>query len=81
MGRAIDLTGRTFGRLTVKCRSRRRHHDVSQLYYDCDCSCGKTAQHIRGDLLRNGDTRSCGCLRVDTNREMLEAKKALAGGA
>ncbi|SDX94318.1 hypothetical protein [Thermoactinomyces sp. DSM 45892] len=59
-----DLTGKVFGRLTViedagvKNRSR---------YWHCKCTCGNT-KAIRGSSLANGETRSCGCLQVESVR-------------
>lgn len=32
--------------------------------YLCKCDCGKITQ-VRGDSLQKGDTKSCGCLRVE----------------
>lgn len=62
MGRkAIDLTGLVFGRTTgvslaePKGRNRR---------WNCKCSCGTAHVARAGDLLR-GDTKSCGCLRIE----------------
>lgn len=55
-----DLTGQTFGRLTVievgplHQKSRRR-----QWY--CKCSCGNTVLISSGHCLTGGNSRSCGC--------------------
>lgn len=66
---AIDLTGQRFGRLLVlsvagheitPCRHGRR----GQLRWSCVCDCGRDATVV-GLRLRNGRTRSCGCLKVD----------------
>ena len=54
-----DLTGKLFGRLTVLKYyglNSRKHHS-----WVCRCECGSTAI-VSGDALRNGSTRSCGCL-------------------
>jgi hypothetical protein len=55
----IDLTGRTFGRLTVTQRagSNKWH----QATWECLCDCGKTAV-VSGYNLTRGLTMSCGCL-------------------
>lgn len=61
--------GDTFGRLTVLRLADRRLH--SYRMYHCRCECGGMAT-VRADVLKNGGTRSCGCLR----REMGYAKAA-----
>lgn len=53
----VDLTGKTFGRLTVIKRAENRGKTV---YWLCKCECGNTKE-IMGKSLKNGDTRSCGC--------------------
>lgn len=65
---AHALTGKVFGRLTVL---RRGKSDVKHLWLVCRCSCPKkTVKEVRGDSLRNGAIRSCGCL----HREMMQAR-------
>lgn len=58
MGRKLnDLTGRTFGTLTVLCRA-----SGPSTPWLCHCSaCGKEKAILSGNLLR--DDKSCGCLR------------------
>lgn len=59
---AADLTGLTFGRLTVislKSHPPRRHKR-----WNCLCECGETTVVHHG-ALTSGHTRSCGCLRVE----------------
>lgn len=58
MPATIDLTGQTFGRLTVAemVPSYRRG-----TYFRCCCICGME-KTVRGDHLRYGAIRSCGCL-------------------
>lgn len=61
MSKLIDLTGRRFGKLTVKMKSDRtdsRH----RTYWLCECDCG-TERIILGSSLRSGNTKSCGCSR------------------
>jgi hypothetical protein len=58
-----DLTGRTFGRLTVTGEWERRKGST---YWKARCSCeAKTEKWVRAATLVNGATRSCGCLRVE----------------
>lgn len=52
-----DLTGQTFGRLTVHLRSARR----PGVFWRCACSCGRKFT-VRASGLSSGDTQSCGCL-------------------
>ena len=65
MPKKIDLTGQPFGRLIV-IREYGRDKNGAVLWL-CRClgkngdDCGKEVV-VRGDSLRNGNTRSCGCL-------------------
>jgi hypothetical protein len=62
--------GQRFERLTVVKRSEPRPGiDGPYIYYDCVCICGNAVPHCRSDTLRNGHTRSCGCLRRDLTIE------------
>ena len=59
MGRkAIDLTGQTFGRLTVIGRSESENKKTA--LWLCKCDCGNVTK-VRTDHLRKGQTKSCGC--------------------
>jgi hypothetical protein len=58
MARAIDLTGQTFGRLTVRERAGSDEKNGGAMWL-CDCSCGGVAK-IWGSELRTS-RRSCGC--------------------
>lgn len=59
----IDLTGRTFGKLTVIRREgTRKRRQGTQPTWLCNCECGKTAV-VGGVELRHGLTKSCGCLQ------------------
>ena len=59
--RLIDLTGKRFGRLTVKGRNPKNTR-FKHPRWDCICDCGNVAV-IQGEKLRNGETKSCGCLQ------------------
>lgn len=66
MGRFEDLTGRRFGRLTVLSRgddyvSPKGYRNTT---WNCLCDCGNHV-NVRGCNIRNGVSRSCGCIRVD----------------
>lgn len=64
MGKAIDLTGQRFGRLTVI--ERAENDKYGRLTWKCECDCGKN-KIVNGQSLIRGKTKSCGCLRRDTH--------------
>jgi len=55
-----DITGQTFGRLTVTSLSEKRD-DSGGAIWNCRCECGNTKQ-VRGNSLKRGLVKSCGCL-------------------
>lgn len=59
----VDLTGQKFGRLTVVERIENRGHYV---WWKCLCDCGNFKDVSSGNL-RNGTTKSCGCLKEEGN--------------
>lgn len=61
----IDITGNTYGRLTVLKESLPRAKPPKWV---CQCSCGNTKVVI-GASLKNGSTKSCGCLHIETNKK------------
>lgn len=56
----LDITGQHFGRLLVLHATEQRKR--KQVVWQCVCDCGNTTG-VCGTELRNGDTRSCGCLQ------------------
>jgi hypothetical protein len=61
MGRnTIDLTGKRFGRWTVLERAPSSN---GESMWRCVCDCGTERAAVKGDALRGGATRSCGCMR------------------
>lgn len=56
----IDITGQKFGRLTVMVYTH--SNKDKKACFDCQCECGNIA-NVSGKSLRNGNTKSCGCLR------------------
>lgn len=72
MPRVIDLTGQTFGRLTVLNRSEKKDGE-REAYWDCICECGKRIR-TRGTMLRAGRAQSCGCLAAEkvSERQLID---------
>ena len=71
MSRLVDLTGQAFGKLTVLARADDYVSPSGRKFaqWQCKCECGKEIIVI-GLNLKNGKTKSCGCLRpkADANR-------------
>lgn len=63
----LKLSGQKFGRLLVVCDSGERYK--RNVIWICTCICGKKVKVI-GDCLVRGVVLSCGCLRVDRNKEL-----------
>lgn len=72
MSRLIDLTGQTFGRLTVLRKDDNRKTNCGS-YWICKCSCGKE-KSIRSSSLRRGEIQSCGCYRMEQVMKTKEEK-------
>ncbi len=58
--RFVDLTGKTFGRLTVISEAEKRNRYVRWL---CRCRCGKETT-VDAQRLTGGHTKSCGCFKM-----------------
>jgi len=64
MGKLIDLTGRRFGRLVVIRRGNKPENVKNRdIYWLCQCDCGNEIV-TSGASLKNGKTKSCGCLKI-----------------
>lgn len=59
MGKFIDLTGKKFNKLLVI--SRHGKDSFGNISWLCKCDCGNE-KIITGAYLKNGDTKSCGCI-------------------
>lgn len=57
--RRKDMTGQRFGKLVAIRDVEERKHGA--IVWECKCDCGNTTMVV-GTNLRNGKTRSCGCL-------------------
>lgn len=57
----MKIIGQKFGRLTVikECKERDKY---KKRIYECQCDCGNIT-YVTGCNLRNGNTKSCGCLK------------------
>lgn len=56
----IDMVGKKFGLLTVVSESTRTKS--GDILWICKCDCGNITSPIVGSNLRNGHTKSCGCI-------------------
>ena len=63
--RIIDETGKKYGRWTVIERGFDDRHGA---FWLCKCECGEE-RIVLGTSLRNGESRSCGCLSADMASE------------
>ena len=75
MGAFIDLTGEKFERLTVIDKLYKKGNEW---YWLCQCDCGNTKE-VRGGSLREGKTRSCGCLKQESDKSPKGNVKDLTG--
>ena len=64
MPKKIEMVGKRFGKLTVisECPVRKKNNIVTWI---CKCDCGSVTNPIKGTHLRDGTTKSCGCLQRD----------------
>lgn len=69
--KVIDLTGQRFGRLTVvkKIGIKNAGQRGSKSVWLCKCDCGNEKEVLRNSLV-SGNTKSCGCLGVETKKLM-----------
>jgi hypothetical protein len=69
MGKIKDISGQKFGRLTVT-----EFHGIDKRGYalwNCICECGRRPV-VRGDRLRSGNTKSCGCLSREIHSNQMK---------
>lgn len=72
-----DIKGERFGRLIVIERIPSVKHG-QEISWICKCDCGNTCT-VKGTHLRNGATKSCGCLRTELTRERSRKLKTIHG--
>lgn len=58
----IEMVGKRFGRLQV---IKEAFSNRSGFHYICKCDCGTITKPIKGANLRNGRSKSCGCLQKE----------------
>lgn len=75
MGKLIDLTGQRFGRLTVLDVAEYKGRLTT---WRCKCDCGNE-KIVRGDCLRYGLTKSCGCIQKEARTVKGKGIKDLTG--
>jgi hypothetical protein len=63
-----DIVGKKFGRLTA---IQRVDWNKGQTIWECKCDCGKKVEIPYGSL-KSGNTKSCGCLAIETRRKNAE---------
>lgn len=61
-----DLTGQRFGKLVAVKSVYDRDKKVT--LWECKCDCGNTC-FVRANRLAHERTKSCGCLRIDSNKQ------------
>lgn len=66
MGKYVDLTDKRFNRLIVLKRIEGLRN--KRVIYLCKCDCGNETE-VRADSLRNGHTKSCGCLQREVVKD------------
>lgn len=70
--RLIDLTGETFGEWTVIKRANDHITPKGTKIpkWICKCNCG-TERKVFGAILRNGNSKSCGCITVSRGEALI----------
>lgn len=60
-----DLTGESFGRLTVTKKDHvKKYKNNSNIYWLCKCECGNESV-VKASHLKDGSIKSCGCLEKE----------------
>jgi hypothetical protein len=71
MIRRLQLKGKKFGRLRVIAFARSDAN--GQTLWKCRCVCGMVLT-LRGNALKTGNTKSCGCLKDEQTRDRARSK-------
>jgi hypothetical protein len=76
MSRRIDISGNRYNMLLViEYAFTKRGY----AYWLCKCDCGNTTI-AKGDNLKSGNTKSCGCLYIENGRKSGHSKKGIVWG-
>ncbi len=72
MQKIRDLTGQRFGQLVAEYPTDKRL--CSSVVWHCGCDCGDSCD-VATVNLRNGSTKSCGCLQKETAKKQIEKNR------
>lgn len=78
MPKLRNLLGQRFGRLSVLARDGANAKGKAMWRVRCDCGAEKT---VVGQVLYQGDTRSCGCLNSEQKRQICVDQNTTHGDA
>ena len=70
--KALDLVGQQFERLTVLYKNG--NNKAGRIIWQCKCACGSEKLVSTTDL-RTGNTRSCGCLHIESSIQKCKDRK------
>lgn len=76
MGKRQNLEGKRFGRLTAVSPTEKRE-STGCVKWLCKCDCGRETI-VSVNALNMGNTKSCGCLHIDTIRRLNLKEKGVA---
>ena len=65
MSKKIEMKGQKFGKLTALKEVGAKNRCIT---WKCQCDCGKKTI-VAGISLRNGNTKSCGCLKIEESKK------------
>lgn len=68
MPKILELSGKRFCRLIALYRTKNKQH--GHYKWRCICDCGNEIE-VAGSSLCSGNTKSCGCLRVESATERM----------
>jgi len=78
--RAVEMTGLQFGRWTVINRDTSKPYKRGDaVKWFCKCDCG-SVKSVYGYSLRSGESKSCGCLLKELNKDLAKKRTADLSG-